>query len=325
MNTRATSHRYGYRAPADDGAGGAGGGGQGGAAAAGGAQGGAAGGAPAGAEGGGQGGGPGGAGGANAGGQGGSTLLAAAGKEGQGGAEGGQGGSVAERIPEKYRVLKDDGTLDLEASTAKLAEGLTAAHKRIGTGDLPPEKPEDYKPEGLPDDVNLEELAQDELYQQFLKDAHSAGFTNSQLSLALNAWFSRSADLVADKATFDQVSAAAELRKVWGDDATFQGNLKHAYRGAAAVCAKAGIEIGDIMASELGNHPQFLRLMAAIGPEVAEDTVTGGASISAQDFDSQLASIRSHPGYADRNHPEHAGLMAKQRELYEKRYPTPKR
>ncbi len=323
MNTRATSHKYGYRAPADDGAGGAGGGaGEGGGN---GAQ-------PAGAggaAGGGQGGGQGGAGGGEgAGGQGDATLLAQGGKDGQGGSEGGQGEQplpIAERIPEKYRVLKADGTLDLEASTAKLAEGLTAANKRIGTGDLPPEKPEDYKPEGLPDDVNLEELAQDELYQEFLKDAHAAGMTNAQVSLALKAWFERATSLVADKAVYDEVAGATALRKVWTDDATFQGNLKHAFRGTAAACAKAGIDVGEIMASPLGNHPQFLRLMAAIGPEVAEDALPGGASISAQDFDSQIAAIRSHPGYTDRNHPEHAGLMAKQRQLYEKRYPSPKR
>src|SRR6478736_10297497 len=39
-----------------------------------------------------------------------------------------------EFIPEKYRVTKDDGTLDIEASARKLAEAHGSLEKRLGSG-----------------------------------------------------------------------------------------------------------------------------------------------------------------------------------------------
>lgn len=215
---------------------------------------------------------------------------------------------------------KADGTLDLDASTIKMADGLEAANKRIGTGDLPPATPEEYAPEGLPEGVSFDELKADPMYQTFLKGAHEKGLTNAQVSYVLNEYFARAPDIAAGAAQVDVDAAAAELKKSWTTEADFKANLSHAYRATSAVAAKAGVDVAAIEASPLGSNPLFLRLMASLGPEFAEDVSGGGGSLAATDFDTQLAEIRSHAGYTDARHPEHKALMQRKQALYERRY-----
>src|SRR3546814_3461008 len=43
---------------------------------------------------------------------------------------------AVERIPDKYQVKKEDGTLDPDASWAKFVDGHEALQKKIGAGDV---------------------------------------------------------------------------------------------------------------------------------------------------------------------------------------------
>ncbi|GAB2493971.1 hypothetical protein [Arenimonas alkanexedens] len=240
-----------------------------------------------------------------------------------GGKEGTEAPALIERVQEKYRVLKADGTLDMDATLAKQADGYNELSKRIGKGDLPPASADEYAPEGLPEGVNIEELKADPLYQSFLKGAHAKGLSNEQVSYVLNEYMARAPDIAKGAQTIDVEACATQLKAEWKDEATFQTNLKAAYRVTAAVAEKAGIPMAEIEGSPIANDPRFLRLMAALGPEFSEaQSLSSGTSIAAADFDSQLQEIRSQEGYNDANHPQHKALMQRKQDLYAKRYGT---
>src|SRR3546814_13895982 len=83
---------------------------------------------------------------------------------------------------DKYQVKKEDGTLDPDASWAKFVDGHEALQKKLGAGDVAPEKPEDYKleapkdAEGKPiEGVDFESFTKDPLFQSFQKAAHEIG------------------------------------------------------------------------------------------------------------------------------------------------------
>lgn len=178
--------------------------------------------------------------------------------------------------------------------------------KRLGAGDAPPTKPEDYAP-AVPEGLTLETLKQDPMYQGFLKGAHSRGMTNAQVSYVLEAMAMRSKP--------DPVAAEAELRKVWASDAELNKGLNLAHRAASTY----GGDLFERVEAKFGSDPDFIRLMAKVGGELGEDRgVNTGITESEQDT---LESIISHPGYMDSRHPEHAKLVAKASQLYARKYP----
>lgn len=225
-------------------------------------------------------------------------------------------------IPEKFRVLGADGKLDLAASARKVTDSYTELEKRKGGADLPPKTPEEYAPEGLPEGVDIKELAKDPLYSGFLKSAHAQGLTNKQVSFVLNEYLARAPEIAKGAQLLDVEGATAKLKEVWTDDAAFTGNLKAAYGVTSVLANKAGIDMALIEGSPIANDPTFLRMMAALAPEFAEDLpVTGaGAGGNAAAFDAEVAEIRASEGFNDANHPQHKVLMQRLQAAYDKRY-----
>jgi hypothetical protein len=211
---------------------------------------------------------------------------------------------LAEAIPEKYRVVGADGKFDQDASTRKMLEGHSALEKRMGAGDAPPKTPEDYKIEGLPEHINIEELKKDEKYNGFLKAAHGRGLTNAQVSFVLNEYMSR-ADDVAGVQTAE--SANAELRKVWADDQSFDANRKAAFRAATTVAQRAGLSI-EAVNEALGNNPVAIRLLAAMGAEMKEDNPPNDTT---QASEMDVNSLMKSKAYWDAKDPEHEKVKAK--------------
>jgi hypothetical protein len=226
---------------------------------------------------------------------------------------------LAERIPEKYRVLNAEGVLDLEASAAKLNDGYAELSKRFGAGDAPPKTAEEYAPE-LPEGFDMEALKADPLYQDFLKGAHSRGVTNKQLTYILEE-FTKRQDMMADAANggMDIDTFKAEMAKVWGDDPkAFDTGIQ---TGLKAIRSYLPGVTQEQLAS-IPNSPIIAQLLAAIGKDVGEDKRIAAAPIDGKDFDQQIKEIQASPGYADAKHPEHKALMAKQKALFERRYGT---
>ena len=256
----------------------------------------------------------------------------------QGGADGAQGGAAAPAsalaagagegggdplawLPEKYRVLGEDKALNLEASARKVAEAHRSLEKRMGEVGLPPESPDGYKPEGLPETVNVEELMKDEGTKAFLKRMHAKGLTNAQVSevlaFGLAEWAPK---LLADDSQKSTQETLATLKQSWTDDAAMQLNLQHSWKASAAIAQKVGVSMEEIE-RRYGNDPLFIRMMAAIGPEIGEDgnvnAGSGGASTEAQ----TIRDLESSEAYRNSKHPQHEAVSAKVRAYYQRRYP----
>lgn len=253
------------------------------------------------------------AGAAGAGGAAAGSVLAAA------GAAAAEGGTPTEFIPEKYRVNKEDGTFDLEASSRKLAEAYGAAEKRIGGGDIPPKTADEYTvtvPDAFKESWKPEE---DQSFKDFRSKALEAGMTQKQLDLVMGQYFEIAPKLVAGAGVLDANAATAELKKTWATEADFNRNIRNAFVGTQAIAAKAGLQVDEIMNSPLGNDPRFLKLMAAIGPEFSEDRSIGAQQMTTQE---DINTIMMSEAYTNAKHADHAKVSEKVRKYFERKYGT---
>lgn len=267
-----------------------------------------------------QAGGDGGAGGGAAGADGG---AAGAGGQGDAGAAGAAGALLNEGasaptdfIPEKLRVMKEDGSLDMDASSRKMAEAYTNLEKRFGSGEAAPKDVGEYKVT-VPESLQGFDPATDEGVQNFLRDAHAAGLNQAQLDMVLGKYFEIAPQLAQGAHHLDATAARTELEKTWTTEADFKKNIRHAYVGASAAAAKAGIDINEIMSGPLSNNPQFMRLMAALGPEFAEDRPPAAAGVS---METNVEKLIMSEAYNDPNHVDHPAVSATVRAHFEKKF-----
>lgn len=223
---------------------------------------------------------------------------------------------ISERIPEKYQVKKDDGSIDVEASTAKLLDGHAELQKRFGAGDTPvPKTPEEYAPT-VPDGFNLEDLKADPKYQTFLKGCHAKGINNEQLSFVLEQYAERAPD---EQPAMPLAEFEQSMKQVWSKPGEYEENMGYGLRALRSVVP--GITAEELAA--IPNNPTVAKVLAAYGREIQEDRAAPVTAITAADFDTQLAALQADPAYMDANHPQHAAVLAKQTELFAKRYPQP--
>jgi len=222
-------------------------------------------------------------------------------------------------IPEKYRVAKEDGSFDMDASARKLADAYGNLEKRFGSGEAAPKDASEYKitvPDALKEAFDP---AKDEGMQGFLAEAHKAGLNQAQMDLVIGKYFEMAPKLVAGAAQLDANGAKAELQKTWATEADFTRNVRNAYTGTSVAAQKAGLDINEIMNGPLGNNPQFLRLMAALGPEFTEDRAPGGASAPAVE---DINALMSMPAYTDPKHADHAKISARVKAYFERKHGT---
>lgn len=243
-------------------------------------------------------------------------------------------GFTPDKIPEKYRVMKGDGTLDIEASTLKLSEGYGHLHKRMVSGEGPPEAPEKYTLQGLPETVDVKALREDPTMQGFLKAAHAKGMNDAQVSWAVSEYLQRADVLARGGLELNIENGTKAIRTVWKDEAAFDNGMALADRAINAYIEKAGLKPEDVhgpMVVEvdgqqlvfppLANHPAFARLMAAIGPELGEDVPPRGMPVVPANWQDQVNEIRANPAYMDSTHAQHHILRKKMGDLYAMRYP----
>ncbi len=222
-----------------------------------------------------------------------------------------QDAAPASPIPAKYQVKTADGSIDVEASMAKWSEGHSNLEKRLGGGDAPPAKPEDYAPT-LPDGLTMDQLKTDPLFSNFLKGAHARGMSNADVSFVLESYQQRVA-----MASSPEVGEA-ELRKVWSTDDQMTRGLSDCFRATQAF-AGSDQELAARIDRKFGNDPDFIRLMAQVGRELHEDHPPAGTLTQGET--ETLTSLMGSPAYFDAKHPEHAVTVAKVQALYRKRHP----
>lgn len=254
------------------------------------------------------------------------SALASGAGAGAAGAQSAAGTSGFDWLPEKYRVAKDGGEIDLEASAKKVAEGYAHLSQRLGAGDVPPKTPDEYAPKVEAEGFNWNEFKADPEMQSFLKGAHAKGVTNDQLSFILGEYARVAPTLVEGAGALTVEDCNAALAQVWKTPAEQTEGVRHAYCAAETFASKIGLTYDDIEAAGLGNNPLFIRLMAAIGPELGEDSSpnTSGMSsgMSDEDFNTQTADLRNQLAQMPVSDKRRPAVQQKLDALYAKRFGT---
>lgn len=226
----------------------------------------------------------------------GGSVLAGAGKE----------HAASPTIPEKYQVKKEDGSLDIEASSLKLAEAYGHLEKKLGSGDAPPKTPDEYQisvPDALKEAIDPKS---DQLLGAFLKDAHAAGLSQKQIDLVMGKYFEIAPALVTGSRQLSEQECIADLKSEWKDDATFKTEVNKSYKAMVAYAGNE--EDAQYFLNKYGNDPKFIRMMNRIGGDIGEDkpinpggTIQGGQSVE---------SLMTSEAYANPKHPDHQRVSA---------------
>jgi hypothetical protein len=180
-----------------------------------------------------------------------------------------------EAIPEKFRVKGDDGELDWAATVRKVDEHRSALEKRMGTGDIRPKTPDDYK---LPDTDVFKGLQLDEAgAKAFRQEAYDMGLTPKQYEAVMGKWATLAPELVNAGKTETVESAVTELKAVWKDEAEFKANISASFNAAVKIGQAAGFTYEEVDKA-IGNNPVAIRMFAALSSEMQEDTPSAAAS-----------------------------------------------
>jgi hypothetical protein len=150
---------------------------------------------------------------------------------------------------------------------------------------------------------------------------HAKGLTNAQvsevLSFGLAEWAPKLLQSDAQQSTQETIAA---LKTTWTDDKVMSENLQYSWKASAALAQKVGVSMEEVE-KRYGNDTLFIRMMAAIGPEIGEDgnvnAGSGGASAEAQ----TIRDLESSEAYRNSKHPQHEAVSARVRAYYQRRYP----
>ena len=228
-------------------------------------------------------------------------------------------------IPEKYRTNKEDGSLDLEASSRKVAEAYKHLETRMGSGDAPPKSHEEYAPKIELEGFDWDEFKADESTQSFLKGAHAKGLNNDQVEYVIGEYLKAAPGLMGGAAVLTQQDCTAALKAVWGDEQSIRTNVSASYRAAEAF-ASQGDAPGNFNAlmTKYGNDPDFIAFTANIGKELKEDrAINGGAQVSEADFAVKTAELRQQLQDLPSHDAKRPGIQAQLDDLYNRKYNPP--
>lgn len=159
--------------------------------------------------------------------------------------------------PKKF--LKEDGTPDHE----KLAKSYIGLEKRLGSKpNIPAASVEEYSWEAPDDGLELQE----ENVAKFKEEALAQGFSNKQYQFLM----SRYGEIVKgmqNEFVWSGERAATALQQEWGKD--YKSNLELAKNGFEEF-ASSSADPNDAV----WNHPEVMKLLARLGSEVKEDSIT---------------------------------------------------
>jgi hypothetical protein len=233
--------------------------------------------------------------------------------------------TVALDIPDKFKVVKEDGSIDHEATLTKALGSYVQLEKRFSSGDVPPETEAGYKldysvfPEGIKVDPEGEKT--------FLKKMHGSGMTNKQVQAVVNeygALIKQGLETQKKQAT-EQTAAtlkdvATELSTTWG--ANFTKNQSAAIRGFNHLAdATDKADQGKIGVDAKATYRILMKVLAKVGAGITEDTQIVNAD-GAGGLNETLMELRSSKAYTDENDPQHKATVAKVTVLYQRMYPN---
>ena len=160
-------------------------------------------------------------------------------------------------------------------------------------------------PEALAASVKAEELAAQPAFKEFLGKLHGAGLTQKQADAVVGEFLDRSMKLQGAMAQISADEATAKLKEAWPADADFKANLSAAYKAGQAY---AGGDFEGIL-KDYGNDARIVKMLAAVGKELAEDT--GAPHAGQQMADVDVEALTKSSAYWNPNDPQHASIKAK--------------
>lgn len=182
---------------------------------------------------------------------------------------------------------------------------------------MPPKTADDYKvnvPQALADRIKADDLAKDAGFKEFLGKAHAAGLTQKQVDTVVGEFLDRSLKLQAGVKQLSEQEATAKLRETWKTEAEFTEGVQRAFKAGQAY---AGADFEGIL-NDYGNDPRIVRMLAAVGKELAEDT---SAPAGAQaNFQADLEQLTKSPAYLNPNHADHLATKQKVEAMFQRAY-----
>ena len=201
-------------------------------------------------------------------------------------------------IPDKFKVVSEDGSVDYKATVAKMNESYSYLEKKVGTGEVAPKSVDEYKIER--EGFSFEDFKADESNKQFLAEAHKHGITNKQLDFLLSEYDKRAVDLVSTSSQFDTDQTVQSLQQEWGSN--YESNIFSAIKAAKS----AGLTEDQINDPSIGNNVAVIKALAYFGSQIAEDKpINNGTAVS-----TDIQSLMRSPAFFDPKHPEHKSVKA---------------
>ena len=201
-------------------------------------------------------------------------------------------------IPEKFKVVSEDGSVDYKATVAKLSDSYSYLEKKVGTGEVAPKSVDEYKIER--EGFSFEDFKADESNQQFLSEAHKHGITNKQLDFLLSEYDKRAVDLVSNNSQFDTDTTIQSLQSEWGSN--YESNIFSAIRAAKS----AGLTEEQINNPSIGNNVDVIKVLSYFGSQIAEDKpINNGTAVN-----TDITSLMRSEAFFDPKHPDHKSVKA---------------
>ena len=201
-------------------------------------------------------------------------------------------------IPDKFKVVSEDGSVDYKATAAKMNESYSYLEKKVGTGEVAPKSVDEYKIER--EGFSFEDFKADESNKQFLAEAHKHGITNKQLDFLLSEYDKRAVDLVSNNSQFDTDTTIQSLQSEWGSN--YESNIFSAIRAAKS----AGLTEEQINNPSIGNNVDVIKVLSYFGSQIAEDKpINNGTAVN-----TDITSLMRSEAFFDPKHPDHKSVKA---------------
>lgn len=201
-------------------------------------------------------------------------------------------------IPDKFKVVSEDGSVDYKATVAKMNESYSYLEKKVGTGEVAPKSVDEYKIER--EGFSFEDFKADESNQQFLSEAHKHGITNKQLDFLLSEYDKRAVDLVSNNSQFDTDTTIQSLQSEWASN--YESNIFSAIRAAKS----AGLTEEQINNPSIGNNVDVIKVLSYFGSQIAEDKpINNGTAVN-----TDITSLMRSEAFFDPKHPDHKSVKA---------------
>jgi len=225
-------------------------------------------------------------------------------------------------VPDKFKVVRTDGTIDHAASLQKVLGGYTHLEKRLGSGDVPPETEDGYKLDyaAFPEGVKISPDGEKAL----LKSLHASGMTNKQVQTVINKYgevIKAGLELQRTQSVEQVQMVNTELATSWGSE--FEAHKTAAIRGFNHLADT--VDKADLL--KIGTDAKvtyriLMKVLAKVGAGIAEDTQVlhaDGATL-----DTSIETLRASEAYLSETHKDHKTTVDKVTALYQKKYPQKK-